>query len=83
MPLAGVPGIRLEVRRLDAIWTWQVDVRPALVICWAGEFMVELDPLERAYLVPGDLFTIPAMRRHRFLASEGAFAIFVEGSNSV
>jgi hypothetical protein len=80
--LLAMAGLRLELHRLAHQPMWRTDRRPVLVLCWGGEFMIEMDTRERAYLTPGDLFTIAGGRRYRFVASGDAFAIIASQSGA-
>jgi quercetin dioxygenase-like cupin family protein len=72
-------GFLMKVVRLEGTFPWHAHEREdELFYCLAGSFRIEQDWAPHAVLSAGDVFTVPAGRRHRPVAEQPAVAVLFE-----
>jgi quercetin dioxygenase-like cupin family protein len=77
--VAEANGFQLKVARLHGEFPWHVhDVEDELFYCIEGSFRIEQVGDGSVTLSPGDVFVVPAGRRHRPVAGAPAVAMLFE-----
>ena len=77
--VAAANGFQMKVARLLGEFPWHVHVaEDELFYCVEGSFRIELADAEPVPLRAGDVFVVPAGRRHRPIADEPAVAVLFE-----
>ena len=77
--VAEANGFLLKVVRLEGIFPWHVHTEEdELFHCMEGTFRIEQEWAPEVTLAAGDVFTVPAGRRHRPVAEAPAIALLFE-----
>jgi mannose-6-phosphate isomerase-like protein (cupin superfamily) len=76
-------GFLMKVVRLEGVFPWHAHEREdEMFFCLQGSFRIEQDWAPHVELSEGDVFTVPAGRRHRPVAAQPAVAILFERSET-
>ena len=77
--VAEAGGFLMKVVRLEGSFPWHVHAKEdELFHCLEGTFRIEQEWAPEVVLGPGDVFTVPAGRRHRPVADRPAVAMIFE-----
>jgi len=72
-------GFQMKVAKLHGEFPWHVhEAEEELFYCTEGSFRIELEGADPQVLRAGDVFVVPAGRRHRPVADEPAITILFE-----
>ena len=77
--LADVNGFQMKVAKLLGEFPWHAhEQEDELFYCFEGSFRIEQIGAPSVSLTAGDVFVVPARRRHRSVAHDAAVAVVFE-----